>query len=61
MKVGDLVRRTRHSHHKIGVVLHTSLPVPRTSYYIYWFDLDPDEERHGWFSRGELKAVKKCP
>jgi hypothetical protein len=56
MKTGDLVHRTRHSHHKIGVVLRTSstrLP----SFYIYWFDLDPSEERHGWFSRGELEVV----
>jgi hypothetical protein len=56
MKVGSLVRRTRHSHHKTGVVLRTSstrLP----SFYVYWFDLDPDEERNGWFSRSELKVI----
>ena len=59
MKIGDLVHRTRHSHHKVGVVLRTS---ERTnSFYIQWFDLDPDEERNGWFDRGHLKAVKKCP
>jgi hypothetical protein len=59
MKVGSLVRRTRHSHHKLGVVLRTS---ERTnSFYIQWLDLDPDEERNGWFSRGELARVIKCP
>ncbi len=59
MKIGDLVHRTRHSHHKVGVVLRTS--PPHRSFWIHWFDLDPDEERNGWFRCGELKVVKKCP
>ena len=63
MKTGDLVHRTRHSHHKIGVILRTSWPMDkkRPDFWVHWFDLDPSEERHGWFRRGELKAVKKCP
>ena len=64
MMVGSLVRRTRHSHHKIGVVLKEASCDQNhaiRSFWIYWFDLDPSEERHGWFSGGELKVVKKCP
>ena len=48
MKVGNLVRRTRHSHHKIGVVLKEASCDQNhaiRSFWIYWFDLDPDEER----------------
>ena len=61
MKVGSLVRRTRHSHHKIGVVLRAHWPMDkkRPSFWIHWFDLDPDEERNGWFSRGELEAINE--
>ena len=62
MKVGSLVRRTRHSHHKIGVILKEYIQDHAIrSLWVYWFDLDPSEERHGWFSSGELQAVKKCP
>jgi hypothetical protein len=57
VKVGSLVRRTRHSHHKIGVVLQVAQLGGRQSLYVRWFELDPSEERHGWFSRGELKVI----
>ena len=61
MQVGSLVRRTRHSHHKIGVVLRASWPMDkkRPSFWIHWFNLDPSEERHGWFRRSELEVINE--
>ena len=60
MKVGDLVRRTRHSHHKIGIILKDYKPIQKeNSFYVHWFDLDPAEERHGWFNCGELKVINE--
>ena len=61
MKVGSLVRRTRHSHHKLGVILRASncrfRNDQRPDFWVHWFDLDPSEERHGWCHTGELEVV----
>ena len=60
MKIGDLVHRTRHSHHKIGVILRLSFTSKkRPDFWVHWFDLDPSEERHGWFRRGELEVINE--
>ena len=62
MKVGDLVGRTRHSHHKIGIILKecNRIQTIEGSFYVHWFDLDPAEERHGWFSKGELRVINEA-
>ena len=60
MKPGDLVSRTRHSQHKHGVILKRfTMQHGKHSFYVHWFDLDPDEERHGWFSKGELRLINE--
>ena len=61
MKVGDIVGRTRHSHHKIGIILKEyNSTQSENSFYVHWFDLDPAEERHGWFSKGELRVINEA-
>ena len=60
MKKGDLVSRTRHSQHKHGIILKSfTMQYGKRSFYVHWFDLDPSEERHGWFSKYELKVISE--
>ena len=64
MKVGDLVRRKQHSHHKTGLILKARYPKatymwPDSRFYVHWFEINPSEERHEWFHYYLLETVSE--